>query len=153
MGVRFFAPKLLYAITDADTALSVIITPLVPMTIDALERRKSPAFWYDRQSFELAYNDISRQQWNLLMDAKEDIIREIRGVRGSFGGADTTLEAFPVGTYPGVQLRDVVVSLYSDESVNVANLLTEIRNILQTQGQGDEGQLDALLQIVALLSV
>lgn len=85
------------------------------------------------------------------MGAKEDIIREIRDARGSIPeGADTTLIAYPVGTYPGIQLADVVGSLNTNGE-SAAFILAQIRSILQSQQESSGNQLEALGLIASLL--
>lgn len=87
------------------------------------------------------------------MGAKEDLIREIRGTRDDL---PTDLVSYPVGTYPGVNQAAILGAL-GGPFANLDAQLTVIRDtLIEIRDQGgvaSEGQLDALLQIVALLSV
>lgn len=151
-SIDYFAPVLPFDGLKP-VALCNVLGSVVPLMLDAIERRKGYVHWADRGIAAEAYNELSRQQWELIMDAKEDIIREIRHARGSIPvGAETTLEAFPVGQFPGIQLADIVGSLNTNGR-SAAAILDSIETILETQSAGETGQLDALLQIVALLSV
>lgn len=126
---------------------------LVPVTLSALETRKGRSFWSDSDDWSEALTELCRAQEALLMSCRDDIIQEIRHLRGSVPpNVPTDLQAYPVGTYPGIQIADVVGSLNTNGE-SAARILADIRGILQTQGAGEQGQLDALLQIVALLSV
>lgn len=132
----------------------------VPMVLSALETRKARSFWASDDDWYRGLAALATLQRNLLMPCGEDIIREIREARGPLNpGTGSTLEEYPVGDYPGFTLGDVARRL-STGGISVAELqetanarLTEIRDILQAQAAGEGSQLDALLQIVALLSV
>lgn len=136
-----------------DTLLACVPHRYVPFVIEALEARKSPAVFETQEDYAIAYNAICAIQWGLLMDAKEDIIQEIRGIRGP-GPFDTT--TYPVGTFPGTSLNDIQDRL-GGPFANIDAQLSVIRGLLEeirdNGGVASEGQLDALLQIVALLSV
>lgn len=124
----------------------------VPVSLAVLEMRKNRALWLSDSDFSNGLQGINHAQWGLLMDARADIIEEIRHARGSIpAGAALDLETYPVGTFPGIQLADIVGSLNTNGE-SAAFILAEIRTILQAQGTGEQGQLDALLQIVALLT-
>lgn len=94
------------------------------------------------------------------MGAKEELIIEVRDTR-SPGPHDLT--TWPVGTFPGTRLEDILGALGGpfanlDAQLTVIRGLSEEMRDLLTQirdqgGTASEGQLDALLQIVALLSV
>lgn len=94
------------------------------------------------------------------MGAKEDIIQEIRDTRGALNGTDPSdLLSFPVGTFPGWNLGHIGAQLNTGGQ-NIAELeaaaglkLEEIRTLLEAQQTTEGGQLEALLQMVALLSV
>lgn len=125
----------------------------VPMLLQDLEPRKVKSLWTSPEQWAIGYDAVCKQQEALLMGAREDIIREIRSARGSIPpGEPTDLETYPVGSYPGVALADIVGSLNTNGR-SAALILSSIETILQTQAEGEGGQLDALLQIVALLSV
>lgn len=132
----------------------------VPLIISAIEGRKARSFWATPADHSAAYNHLCAQQAALLMGAKDDIIQEVRDVRGPLNGTDPSdLVSFPVGTFPGWNLGGIGVQL-NDGGQNVAQLQTaagakleEIRALLEAQATSEGGQLDALLNIVALLSV
>lgn len=132
----------------------------VPHALRALEAQKTRSFWVDRESWIRGFQRLTLAQERLLMPCSEDIIREIRELRGSYSTDDTTLATWPVGDFPGLSLEDLSNLQYGDDGSTVGQnskearvLLGEIKTILETQGAGEEGQLEALLQIVALLGV
>lgn len=141
------------ATTYSESVLVGVDARYVPLVIEDLEARKSLALWESDADFAVGYDAICKLEVSLLMDVKEDIIREVRDLRGSYTTNDTTLAAWPVGTYPGLQLKDLNNSLYNTDGKGVGVLLGEIRDVLLSQGAGEQSELDALLQIVALLSV
>lgn len=136
-----------------DTTLSVIVSDYIPTTLSALETRGRRSFWATDADFARAYNEIKRQQWELLMDATDRIVMEIRALRD---GVNTPLEAQDPLLNPFnlelFTLREIAGRLSTNGKSN-AFILEEIRTILEAQGAGEDGQLEALLQIVALLSV
>lgn len=132
----------------------------VPHTIRALEAQKARSFWVSREDWIRGFQRLTLAQERLLMPCSEDIIREVRALRGSYTTDDTTLETWPIGTYPGLSLEDLNNALYGNngESTGIAlervnTTLDAIRAVLETQGSTDEDSLAALLQIVALLGV
>lgn len=143
-----------YPATSWDGVELVEVAPAyVPMLLQDLEPRKAKSLWTSPEQWAIGYDAVCKQQEALLMGAREDIIREIRDTRGSIPeGAPTDLETYPVGTYPGIQIADVVGSLNTNGR-SAASILASVESILQAQGEGEGGQLEALLQIVALLSV
>jgi hypothetical protein len=149
--VNYFEAKRQYA-SSMETVLCDIPAKVIPTALSSLETRKNRSFWVDEDAFSRAYQEITRTQWELLMDASEKIIIELRHLRGSYDTDDLSLETWPVGTFPGLQLETINNSLYNTDGKGVGILLGEIRDILATQGQGEQGQLDALNAIVALLS-
>jgi hypothetical protein len=133
--------------------LLVIDAHFVPLHLRDLEAWKSERLWPGAGNWPTAYDSLCKQGEALLMDVKEEIIQEIRHTRGVIGApVPLDTETYPVGTYPGIQLADVVGSLNTNGE-SAAFILGEIRGILLSQGQDEGDQLEALLQIVALLSV
>lgn len=145
---------------DNHTDIAFIPERYIPSIIEAIEARKTSGVYRTTEAYATAYNALSRAQWEMLMDAREDLIQEIRGTRGP-GPFDTT--TYPVGTFPGTNMSDILGALGGpfanlDVQLTVIRGLSEEMRDLLTQirdqgGTASEGQLDALLQIVALLSV
>lgn len=143
-----------------NTTLSVIVSDYIPTTLSALETRSSRSFWITDEDFARAYNEIKRQQWELLMDATDRIINEIRAIRQGDNTPenfqDPTLNPYSLGL---TSLEDIQFNL-QDNNGTLAQiaarqeiLLGEIKTILENQAAGEGSELEALLQIVALLSV
>lgn len=152
-AVNYFEAERQYT-ERGDTHLSIIVSGFVPAVLSALETRKASSFWVDETSWEAAYQAVTRQQWELLMDATDRIVNEVRALRN---GQDTPLvDRNPLldpYTLDLASLRSIERRLQNATGEQAGELLGQIRDILQSQGVGEEGQLDALLQIVALLSV
>lgn len=134
---------------------------IVPLVVGSLETRKARSFFASEADWQRGTLSINRLQESILMGAKEDLIREIRGARGNKFSTvyDTTLAAYPVGSYPGASLNDVLVAIKEtpeSDSVNeqltlVVNLLTEIRDGGGT-AEDFEGILTLLGQIAGFLA-
>jgi hypothetical protein len=143
-----------------DTVLVCVPSRYIPQVISAIEGRKPRSFWASDDDYQRGYQALTRFQEALLMDATEQIIVEIRGVRGPVPPATAfDLATYPVGSFPGFTLGTLNQALRTD-TATVAQLastssatLEAIRVLLETQAttQGDE--LGALLQIAALLGV
>lgn len=126
----------------------------VPLILADLEARKTRALWVSDEDFATGYDALCKQEVALLMDAREDIIREIRGVRGSWENLPTDLESYPVGAFPGVQLQGIEQALISNSSGDsAAKLLEDIKGLLASQATADTDQVQLLAQIAALLAV
>lgn len=152
-AVNFFEAQRQYN-ERGDFHLSEVVSGFVPAVLSALETRKGRSFWDSEPSFTAAYQANTIQQWRLLEDVTERIINEIRALRN---GQDTPLidrnPALDPYTLDLASMRSLEVRLQTVTGEQAGALLGEIRDILLQQGLGEDGQLDALLQIVALLSV
>lgn len=126
---------------------------IVPTLLAAMEPRKTRSSWLSDADFEVGYDALCKQGVALLMGAREDIIREIRGVRGTEPfTTDTSLESYPVGDYPGAQLADLLRQQEVDGE-STAQILVSIRQLIQEQGTDSEELLELLGQIALLLGV
>lgn len=125
----------------------------VPIILADLEPRKVRNLWTDEASYQAGYDGIVKQQEALLMGAVDRIISEVRAVREG----DATLLEFQDPTLDPYTLPLVSLATLQDQvfisGQDAVDKLEEIRLILEAQGEGEGGQLEALLQIVALLSV
>ena len=137
---------------SVDTTLSLIISALIPATISALETRSSRSFWASDADYSRAYQAVKRQQWELLMDATDRIVSEIRATRM---GTDTPVEmrnpAIDPFTIDLISLNDIVGSLNTNGK-SAAFILEEVRAILEATAAGDEESLGALLRIAAVIA-
>lgn len=126
---------------------------LLPLVAGALKHFEFREAWLTEQDYEQGYNAFAQLRETFMGKCLEDIITEIRTMRGSVVTSDTSLETFPVGTYPGVSLMSLKYTLTSsDETLQAGEALQQIRNILQAQETGNQDVLEALGQIVALLT-
>lgn len=139
---------------DSDECELFEVNPrYVPHHLASLEMIKGRPHWKTREDWQRGHVKIINEQWGLLMPCKDDIIREIREARGSIPpGEPTDLDTYPVGSYPGVRLADVVGSLNTNGR-SAALILASIETLLQAQGQGDADQLELLGKLVILLGV
>ncbi len=130
----------------------------VPGLLSLLESRKYGSAWEEEGEYSTGARYYTKLQWELLMDASDRIISEIRQVRGPKPGQDPSESYDPTITsqYNGTQLFDV---LYNDQSgiegvnekLTQANtLLTEIRDGLSNAENAEE-QIELLGRIVVLL--
>lgn len=123
----------------------------IPTVIGAIETRKRRSFFSSSEDYIQGYSALSQFQWRLLVDAKEEIIIELRALRDStesHAAYDTA--TYPVGLWPGISMANVGNLLYNSPD-SAAELLTQIRDALAVQQTTDGDQLAALLQIAALL--
>lgn len=142
------------AITWTATVLAEVDAAFVPTLLRDLEARKTPALWESDAAYLLGYDALCKQQEALLMNIGDRLISEVRALRN---GDQTPVEARDPQadpyTLPLASLLGINTALVAADGRDVASILQGIEAILQQQGAGEEGQLEALLQIVALLSV
>lgn len=130
------------------------------LQLSALWSRSARSFWASDADWSNGLDGIYLAMRGLLMPCGEDIIREVREARGPLiPGTDSTLDAYPVGDYPGYTLGDVSRRLGNggpsiNERLQEANVtLAQIRDNLAAQGQLDDDILAELVKIAALLAV
>lgn len=126
---------------------------MVPILLSAIGGRLGPSHYQTREDWLETWPRLALAGERLLMGATDRIVSEIRAMRD---GADTPLAAQDPTVNPYTldlfSLRSIAGRLSTDGK-SAAFILEEIRTILEAQGVGEDGQLEALLQIVALLSV
>lgn len=137
----------------AGTVLVQVDARYVPTLLNDTEARKLRFTWNTDADYATGYEAICRQQEALLMDIGERLISEIRATRA--GNLTPLLDRDPATDPYTLQLPTLgsLEAQLISGGRSAAAILASIETILQSQGAGEEGQLDALLQIVALLSV
>ena len=135
-----------------DTTLSLIVSDYIPTTLSALETRSRRSFWASDEDFTRAYNEIKRQQWELLMDATDRIINEFRamrdGINTPLAARDPQLDPY---TLQLTSLRDISSALNgTDGTVNA--ILLRIEQLQSAANAGDEESLAELLRIGAIIA-
>lgn len=147
--VNYFEAQRLAPNRD-DTTLSVIVSDYIPTTLSALETRSRRSFWATDEDFTRAYNEISRQQWELLMDATDRIVMEVRALRD---GPDTALAAQDPLVNPFTldlfSLRSIAGRLSSDGE-SAAFILKQIRDRVG-DSESDGTLLWAIIRIAGVI--
>jgi len=136
------------------TVLTPISAAYVPLHLRDLEAWKLASLWGGPTSYPAAYDALNLQGIALLTDVTDRIINEVRALRN---GQDTAVldrnPALDPYTLDLASLRSLERRLQTATGEQAGALLGQIRDILLQQGTTDGDQLDALLQIVALLAV
>lgn len=125
----------------------------VPGLLSLLESRKYGASWDDGAVWGDGAKYYTKLQWEMLMDASDRIIDEIRQTRGALNGQELVpTDPTVTAVYPGVSLRQLLYDSTSglegvNEKLMVANdLLTQIA----AGGNSDE-KLDIIIGLLAAL--
>lgn len=150
--VNHFEAQRVY-IPDAYTTLSVIESALIPTMLSALETRKGRSFWAGYSSWSEAYQDLCKQQWELLMDAADRIVLEIRalrdGVQTDPAYRDPNVDPF---TVQATSLNWMFGTMYSSEGVPFGQVLGQMLALQQAAAQGDTEALEQLTRIAAVIA-
>lgn len=135
-----------------DTTLSIIVSDYIPTTLSALETRSRRSFWTSDADFARAYNEIARQQWELLVDATDRIVSEIRALRE--GTATPLVDQNPALNPFNIELtslRDINLALRGNEG-SAHDALVRIEQLLTAANEGDAEALAELLRIGAVIA-
>lgn len=125
----------------------------VPGLLALLESRKYSASWADGEPYSTGAEYYTKLQWELLMDASDRIISEVRQVRGPKPGQDPSESFDPTITpqYNGSSIFDAVYNSQSGlEGVNekAAQILTAVQ---QLAAESNGAKLDEIIAILAVL--
>jgi hypothetical protein len=134
-------------------------TQLAPTIIEAIITRGARSFWASDLDHKLGLNALAQFGMELLMGAKRDLIKEVRGIRGRDGEdpSEIDIDVVGVGLYSGAQLVDITRKLGPTEGVTVEGQLAGIDDKLQQlieAGADPEtisGILDGITTIITLL--
>lgn len=123
----------------------------IPSIVEAIEARKTTGVFEPGVTFETGYNALCKAQWELLNMQGELIRRAIFYQMGYPRDVVLADDGFPAVELPEATLFAIRTRLGDPGDATLYSRLEAIRQLLEAQGVSEGGQLDALLQIVALL--
>lgn len=150
--VNYFEAQRNYNPTD-DTHLSVVVSAAVPSVLSAIETRKGRSFWKTPQEFSDAYQALTKQQWELLMDASERINRAIFYAMGYPRNVELAPDGFPAIELPEATLFAIRTRLGDPGDPTLVTILTSIREELRANGPNGEGLGELIKALVLYLAV
>jgi hypothetical protein len=151
MKTGIYWERTLQTPAPAECELVEVDAQLIPALLSAIAGRMGPSHWTSDAAYREGYRRLSRQGAELLMGCKEDIIVEVRSLRDATPTHEPyALDIYGPGLYPATSLATVANLLYAAPN-STAELLTQIRDLLQASGEGSDAQLELLGQMVLLL--
>lgn len=125
---------------------------MVPILLSAIGGRLGPSHYQTREDWLATWPRLALAGERLLMSGVDRIVSEIRALRmGELTPENWRDPAISPYNFDATSLVKIQFNLQDNEG-SAAQILARIEDILQRTEEGDGNSLEALLQIVALLS-